>query len=144
MPTETTVVTQPPHHWETGYIAGMSLDAAYFDEAGTPLGTLIRGTQVEYELAEDGRITVLLDDAIVYLDQGASIVADPAEVIPAHILYVRTAVNLFKEGQTPEFVSRITELPLEEVYELKQQFESEHFYVAENNVSYYLKKMPVS
>lgn len=94
MPTETTVETQPPHHWETGYIAGMSLDTEYFDEAGSPLGTLIRGTQVEYELAEDGRTTILLDDAIVYLSEDAAIVADPAEVIPAHTLYVRTAVNL--------------------------------------------------
>jgi hypothetical protein len=91
---ETTVETEPPHHWETGYIAGMSLDAEFFDEAGSPLGTLIRGTQVEYEITDAGQITVLLDDAIVYLAEGACVVSDPAQVIPPHTLYVRTAVNL--------------------------------------------------
>ena len=81
---ETTVETEPPHHWETGYIAGMSLDAEFFDEAGSPLGTLIRGTQVEYEITDAGQITVLLDDAIVYLAEGACVVSHPAQVIPPH------------------------------------------------------------
>jgi hypothetical protein len=96
-PTEepTTVVTEPPHHWETGYISTLNLEAEYSDGAGTVLGTLLRGTRVEYEPAEDGRMTILLDGQIVYLPDGeASIVSDAADVIPEHTLYVRTAVNL--------------------------------------------------
>ena len=94
-PVETTVVSEPPHLWETGYISTMSLDAAYCDAEGVTLGTLLRGTQVEYEITPDGRIAILLDGEIVYLQQGAeAIVSDAAKVIPEHTLYVRTAVNL--------------------------------------------------
>jgi len=96
-PTEapTTVVTEPPHHWVTGYIATRNLDAAYCDEEGTPLGTLLRGTKVDYEPAPDGRAAILLEDMIVYLQDGAAaIVSDPADIIPVHTLYVRTPVNL--------------------------------------------------
>lgn len=94
---ETTVpeTTEPPRLWETGYISTRSLEAVYCDEEGTPLGTLLRGTQVEYELTPEGTVTILLEDAIVYLQEGeAAIVSDPADVIPVHTLYVRTAVNL--------------------------------------------------
>ena len=88
-----TAPTEPPHQWETGYIAALTLEATYCDEEGTPLGTLPRGTQVEYENASDGSLAILLDDEIVYL-QEADIVSDPADVIPDHTLYVRTALNL--------------------------------------------------
>ena len=94
-PTETTAApTEPPHQWVTGYVASLSPDAAYHDEEGLPLGTLLRGSQVEYEIAPDGTIAVLLENRIVYLREDASIVSDPADVIPTHTLYVRTAVNL--------------------------------------------------
>lgn len=95
-PPESSVIvdTEPPHQWETGYIATLSLDAPYCDGEGTPLGTLIRGTQVEYALTTDGRIAIRIGDTIAYLQDGAAIVSDPADIIPAHTLYVRTAVNL--------------------------------------------------
>ena len=95
-PTEapTTVVTEPPHHWESGYISTLSLEAEYCDESGTSLGKLLRGTQVEYEITPEGRISVLLDGSIVYLGKEAAVVADPADVIPEHGLFVRTTVNL--------------------------------------------------
>ena len=99
VPTESTaptviVETEPPHHWETGYIASLDPDAAYCDENGTVLGTFPRGTRVEYELDPAGRTTILLEDEIVYLQDGAAVVSEPGEVIPAHTLYIRTAVNL--------------------------------------------------
>ena len=95
-PTEVTdiAVTEPVHHWETGYIATLNLDAAYCDEEGTPLGTILRGTQVEFEIAPDGRYAIPMDDAVVYLQEEAFIVSDIAYIIPAHTLFVRTAVNL--------------------------------------------------
>ena len=89
-----TADTEPPRHWETGYIASLDLNAAYCDADGNPLGTFLRGTQVEYEIAADGRPAIRFGDITVYLQEGASIVADPAKVIPAHTQYVRTAVNL--------------------------------------------------
>lgn len=90
----TTVETEPLHHWETGYVATVNRDAAYCNVEGTPLGTLLRGAQVEYEITPHGRFLLLIDDAVVYLMNGASVVSDPADIIPAHTLYVRTAVNL--------------------------------------------------
>ena len=93
-PTTEAPTTEPPHHWQIGYISTLELDAAYCDEAGTPLGTFIRGTQVEYELTPEEKISILLDDTIVYLQEGASVVPNVFDVIPSHTLYVRTTVNL--------------------------------------------------
>lgn len=90
----TTVSTEPPRHWETGYIASLDPNAAYCDENGNPLDVFLRGTQVEYEIAPDGRTAIRLDDTSVYLQEGASVVTDAADIIPAHTQYVRTAVNL--------------------------------------------------
>ena len=90
----TVAETEPPHHWETGYIAALSPSIAYCDEAGAVLGTFPRGTQVEYEIAPDGRYTICMADAPVYLQQEAFIVSDIGHTVPAHTQYVRTAVNL--------------------------------------------------
>ena len=95
--TQTSVPPEPtatPHQWETGYVSTLRRDAAYFDENGMILGTIRRGTQVEYEVAPDGKLTVRQGDTLVYLQEGASIVSDLADIVPAHTLYVRTAVNL--------------------------------------------------
>lgn len=80
--------------WETGYLATLELYTVYCDEAGTPLGKLTRGAQVEYALTPEGKTAIRADGTVAYLQEGASIVTDPAQVIPAHTLYVRTAVNL--------------------------------------------------
>lgn len=90
----TTAPTEPPHQWVTGFVATLSRDAAYYDEAGTLLGTLTRGAQVEYEITPDGKTSILIDGMIAYLQEGAHPVSDLADIIPAHTLYVRTAVNL--------------------------------------------------
>ena len=100
MPTEapteepTTEVTEPPHNWQTGLIAVLRHEASYYDADGVFLGTLSRGAQVEYALTPEGKTILLLNDGIVYLQDGAYTVTDSAEVIPAHTLYVRTAVDL--------------------------------------------------
>lgn len=95
-PTEapTTEVTEPPHNWQTGLIASLRPEAEYYDETGVLLGTLPRGAQVEYEMTPEGKTALLLEDEIVYLQEGAYIVSDPADTVPAHTQYVRTAVNL--------------------------------------------------
>ena len=91
LPTEE---TEPVRQWETGFIAALNQNAAYFDGEGSPLGTIPRGTQVEYETMPDGTTEILLNDRVVKLEEGASVVSDPADIIPTHSLYVRTAVNL--------------------------------------------------
>ena len=99
-PTEppTTVVTEPPHCWQAGYIAAMETEAAYLDESGQVLGTLLRGTPVEYEITDQGLISLLLEDTIVFLAPEAAVVTDPALAVPEQSLFVRTAVNL-REGE---------------------------------------------
>lgn len=86
--------TELLHVWETGYVATLHTDAIYLNDEGVPLGTFLRGTQVEYEATPDGRSAIRLGDARVYLQEGASVVADAADAIPAHIQYVQTTVNL--------------------------------------------------
>ena len=90
----TTVVTEPPHNWVTGYISSLNADASYCDEDGEILGTLIRGTQIQYEITAEGQIAILLDDTIVYPGAETTVVEDPAEVIPTNNLFVRTTANL--------------------------------------------------
>ena len=92
--TPTTVATEPPHNWETGYISSASPEVPYCDAENLPLGAFLRGTQVEYEITPDGRYSIRLEEDIVYLQEDARIVSDPADAIPSHTLYVRTAVNL--------------------------------------------------
>ena len=91
----TTTASEPAEVWEEGYISTLEQEAAYGDAEGNPLGTLPRGALVEYQTEEDGRTAICLSGERVYLlDQEARIVSDPADIIPAHTLYVRTAVNL--------------------------------------------------
>lgn len=90
-----TTASEPAEVWEAGYISTIAQEAAYGDAEGNPLGTLPRGTSVEYQTEEDGRNAIFLNGERVYLlDQEARIVADPADIIPVHTRYVRTAVNL--------------------------------------------------
>ena len=97
-PTETEPAPPEPTEfvpvWKAGYLATLQLDAQYYDENGTALGTLLRGAQVEYAVTPEGKTILLVDGVIVNLQEGAYAVSDPARVIPAHSLYVRTAVNL--------------------------------------------------
>ena len=95
-PTEppTTAPTEPPHNWEAGFVSTLALSVDYFDADGMLLGTLPRGTLVEYEITRDGQLQLLVDGVIGFLPEHATIVSDYADVIPDHTLYVRTAVNL--------------------------------------------------
>ena len=90
----TTVVTEPPHNWVSGYLAGAGEKIAFYGENGQAWGSLPRGTQVEYELTEDGATSLLVEESIVYLQEGDHVVSEPGDVVPEHTLYVRTAVNL--------------------------------------------------
>lgn len=90
-----TTASEPEVHWESGYISTLEQEAAYGDGDGNLLGTILRGSMVEYQTEEDGRTALFLNGERVYLlDQEAWIVADPADIIPAHTRYVRTALNL--------------------------------------------------
>ena len=84
----------PAHKWKRGFVAAVNPNAEYFDENGAPLGTLPRGTQVSYKTTSDGKTEIFTNNISGYLEEGASIVSDAAHIIPAHTLYVRTAVNL--------------------------------------------------
>lgn len=102
VPTETTVITQPPTTqtteppilWETGYVSALGLTTELYDETGTALGTLTRGTQIAHTTTPEGNTQILWEGITGYFAEGTSVVSDPAQVIPAHTLYVRTAVNL--------------------------------------------------
>ena len=87
-------VTDPAHNWQTGFIACLRDTAAYYDQAGKPLGRIARGSRVDYELADDGTTCFLINGVIACLEPDAYAVAEAADTVPAHTLYVRTTVNL--------------------------------------------------
>lgn len=84
--------------FESGFVSSVSPTVLWYDESGSLLGEIVRGTEVKFTFAPDGRETVLYNGASGYLEEGAVIVADSAEVIPQHTKYVRTAVN-FRDGE---------------------------------------------
>ena len=84
----------PTENWETGFVAALQQEIGCYDEAGNQVGTIVRGTHVKFETQPDGATQVLLGEEIVFLQEDASMVADPTQVIPEHTLYVRSAVNL--------------------------------------------------
>ncbi len=90
----TTETVDPTADWETGFVATLNGSTVWYDAEGAPLGNLTRGSQVTYGTTPEGRNGILVDGVIGYLQQEAYIVSDPADVVPAHTLYVRTAVNL--------------------------------------------------
>ena len=93
-PTESTEPVDPTENWETGFVATLGLETAWYDADGAQLGMLPRGAQVKYEIDGEGKTAVLFNGRIGYLQEEASVVSDPADIIPVHSLYVRTAVNL--------------------------------------------------
>ena len=90
--------TEVNRTWQSGYLASFENAVEYFDEGGSSCGTLSRGTEVQYELFPDGRIEILLEGKVYTLQEGASIANDAPSSVPAHTLYVRTAVNL-RDGE---------------------------------------------
>lgn len=84
----------PTYRWRTGYVATLGTGAVFCDVDGTPLGTLSRGAQVKYETDAEGITHISHGGTTGILQEGAYIVDDISMVIPAHTLYVRTAVNL--------------------------------------------------
>ncbi|MBQ4036907.1 MAG: hypothetical protein IJC84_02140 [Clostridia bacterium] len=97
-PVLATVETAPQEIPERGYIASLLPEADYFDAKGQPTGTVLRGTEVEFLREEDGILLLLSEGERVYLGGAADVVSDPAEVVPAHTLYVRSTVNL-RDGE---------------------------------------------
>ena len=90
----TAETTEPAPVIERGFVAALTPEVEYYDEAGTLLGTLTRGDELEYVETSAGEKELLVKEQTVYLQEGAAVVADEADVIPEHTLYVRTAVNL--------------------------------------------------
>ena len=95
-PTEatTTAPTEPPLNWETGFVASSDLNIMFYEENHSAFGNISRGTQIEYALTPEGMTVVRFNGIVGHLQAEAYIVSDPADAIPAHTLYVRTAVNL--------------------------------------------------
>lgn len=90
----TAETTEPEPVVGMGFIASLNAEVEYYDWEGAPLGKFTRGAQVEYVTAPDGKTAIILEGQAVYLQEGDYIVPDAADAVPAHTLYVRTAVNL--------------------------------------------------
>ena len=56
-----TIASEPEVHWESGYISTLEQEAAYGDGEGNLLGTILRGSMVEYQTEEDGRTALFLN-----------------------------------------------------------------------------------
>ena len=88
---ETTETTIP---FDTGLVGGPDAEVPYYDELGAELGALIRGTEVEYRETEEKKLEIRVGEISGFLQEGAYIASDVTAVVPAHTLYVRSAVNL--------------------------------------------------
>lgn len=86
--------SEPVKEWQLGYLAAMDQRVEYFDADGTAVGTVSRGTQVQYVFTSDGQTEIMVDEGNGFLSNDAYIVADVADIVPSHTQYVRTAVNL--------------------------------------------------
>ena len=84
--------------WHSGYIASQHLSVEFYDSTGASLGSITRGTQVQFTTTEDGKIEIVTNGIRGYLENGASIVSDPSKVIPNHRRYIETALNLRDEN----------------------------------------------
>ena len=96
-PVESTPDEPPAPNWQMGYVSTSELTFTYHDENGATVGTLTRGTPIQYEPMKDGRTKILVDDTVRYLTITTNVVADPALIIPDHTLFIRSAVNLRTE-----------------------------------------------
>ena len=56
-----TTASEPEVHWESGYISTLEQEAAYGDGEGNLLGTILRGSMVDYQTEEDGRTALFLN-----------------------------------------------------------------------------------
>ena len=93
-PTEPLPTDPPAPVWLTGYVAALGLETNYYSPEGKLLGTLPRGAQVQYENLSNGRTKIFINNAEAFLHASACAVPDASNIIPAHTLFVRTAVNL--------------------------------------------------
>ncbi|MBQ8831400.1 MAG: hypothetical protein IJ017_07350 [Oscillospiraceae bacterium] len=84
--------------WQLGYVSAESASAEFYDSSGKLVGTVIRGTQVQFATTEDGKVEIVSNGVRGYLQKGASVVSDPTQVIPNHRRYVRTALNFRDEN----------------------------------------------
>ena len=88
---------EPPRAWQNGFLAALTPTVGYEDLQGEMQGELFRGAEVSFEQMPDGSFQILLDEREYVLQEGGSVVTDPTLVVPAHTLFVRTAVNLRNE-----------------------------------------------
>lgn len=93
-PTEPLPTEPPTSVWQTGYVATLDLETNYYSAQDQLLGTLSRGAQLPFQTVANGKTKVLVGNKIGYLPATASIVPDLSLIIPAHTLYVKSAVNL--------------------------------------------------
>ena len=97
IPTTTQAVpepTEPEKEWEIGFLAGMDVNITYCDTDGIVLGTLPRGTQVQYAINDEEKTELMVGDKVCLLQDGAYVASTAEDIVPAHTLYVRTAVNI--------------------------------------------------
>ena len=94
----TTVPTEPPLVWEQGFVATLEQQADLTDESGEVLATLTRGAQIEFAVTPEGTTLIRAGEQEGYLPESVTIVQEASDCVPAHTLYVRTAVNLRQEN----------------------------------------------
>lgn len=88
-----------------GYVAAAGTTAPVYDENGTQLGSLVRGTEVQYvaEDAEDGadRVRVVNGEGYAYLD-AANLTADYSSAVLTETVYALRGMSLTDEtGAVP-------------------------------------------
>ena len=93
-PGNTEPVTPPVIAWQVGYIASGDPSVVYYRADGTSVGTLTRGTQVEYLSGSSGIYQIRYNGISAHLEKNASVVDSLDKIVPEHTKYIKSAVNL--------------------------------------------------
>ena len=91
---------EPPVVLTKGYLAADGQDVEIFTSAGSPAGSLPRGTEIEYNADEpgpEGFIAFALGE-LERCVRADAVVDDVSKVVREQTLYVRTAVNMSDEN----------------------------------------------
>ncbi len=96
-PSKEAGLTVEPENWQVGYLADFNKGVTLLDKYCYPIGSTVRGKEVEYCQKENGFAKIKLDGEEYFVNMD-NIVSSVENVVTPTELFVRTSVNLIDEN----------------------------------------------